>query len=245
MLSNTKFLSFSNKDALHNPFQVVLYTIAYPIALVFRKIGLSPNCVTLISFIFATIAFLSLVNKNIEIFILTWFFSYLLDYTDGTLARLANKIGTKALRYDHISDQIKIIIIFLGFGIYYQNQIIWILIFLSSTLFLFYSLLNHEVSSANKLTNKEKKDVLEQYSSNDVSKLKLLKRYLIRKFTVIKITYVFVYGTFYIINGHTLLIFFLIPLGFDCALYSLTYFISICTVQSFHRLVSLSKIDKV
>ena len=124
------FLKYSNRDALHNPFQILLYAFAYPIAIIFKRIGFSPNLVTIISTLFAILAFVSLIKSNLILFNIFWGNSFLLDYTDGTLARLTNKVGKSALRIDHVSDQLKIILIFLGFGIYYDCKEIWILTFI-------------------------------------------------------------------------------------------------------------------
>ena len=44
---------------------------------------------------------------------------------------MINKVGRNALRIDHVSDHIKVILIFLGFGIYYECQELWILSFLA------------------------------------------------------------------------------------------------------------------
>ena len=68
------FLRYSNKDAIHNPIQIFLYVVAYPLALFLNKIKLSPNSVTIISSIFAVFAFVFLIKIQF-IFIL-----YLLGY---------------------------------------------------------------------------------------------------------------------------------------------------------------------
>ena len=243
---NIKGLSFANKTALHNPIQIFLYLIAYPISLIFKKLGITPNYVTLLSFILAIAAFVSLVTNNLKLFFIFWTISYWLDYSDGTLARMTKKIGTKALRYDHVSDQVKIMLVFLGFGIYYQNITIWILIFLSSTLFLFYSLLNHEMSSIKKLIEMVNQDSNpSKDKTTSVSNLRLLKRNIIDKSIIGKCAFSCIYGTFFIINGHSLLIFYIIPIGFNYAFYSLLYFILICLAHSLPRLVFLSKSDRI
>ena len=237
------FLKYSNRDALHNPFQILLYAFAYPIAIIFKRIGFSPNLVTIISTLFAILAFVSLIKSNLILFNIFWGISFLLDYTDGTLARLTNKVGKSALRIDHVSDQLKILLIFLGFGIYYDCKEIWILTFLSSAVFLFYSLLNHELSNNLKLSKLRSNKNKEEIEKN--SKLKLLKRYLLRNFLILRYFYIFIFGTVYLINGHTLIIFFFIPIKSNYAIYLLLYFIIVCSVHSYHRAVSLSRCSKV
>ena len=131
------FLRYSNKEAIHNPIQIFLYAIAYPLALILNKFKLSPNLVTIISTIFAVFAFVSLIKSSLFLFYIFWAVSYILDYADGTLARMINKLRRNALRIDHISDHLKVILILLGFGIYYDCKELWILSFLASGTFLF------------------------------------------------------------------------------------------------------------
>ena len=148
-----KFLKFSDKNAVKGNFiQKLLYIIAYPTASIAKKIGITPNCLTFIGFILVILAFSSLVKNNLYGFIILWFFAYNLDYADGTLARMTNSAGKTALDYDHITDLLKISLIFLGFGLYYDNQTIWILTFISGTLYLFYTVLNHELNMVQKLS---------------------------------------------------------------------------------------------
>lgn len=237
------FLRYSNKDAIHNPIQIVLYAIAYPIALILNKIKLSPNSVTIISTIFAVFAFVSLIKSSLFLFYIFWGVSYILDYADGTLARMINKVRRNALRIDHVSDHLKIILILLGFGIYYECQEVWILTFLASGSFLFYSILNHDLSSNIKLSQLkicEKKKEL--YKNNSI---KYLKESLLIKFSFIRYLYRFIFGTFYLINGHTLIIYFFIPIEYSYAWYLLLYFILICAIHSLQRLLLLSKCPKI
>ena len=100
-----KYLKFSNSDLTGiNPIQKLLYILAYPIAKISSKFGLTPNILTLISFIFTILAFISLVKNYLLSFISFWFVAFILDYADGTLARMTNSKGKTALEYDHISD---------------------------------------------------------------------------------------------------------------------------------------------
>jgi len=240
MLKLNDILKYSNKSALHNPIQVLLYAIAFPVAKLLSVSRFTPNLVTLISVFFAILSFISLANCKLSLFYIFWTLSYLLDYADGTLARLTNNIGKSALRLDHITDQLKLILIFLGFGVYFDDGTIWILTLLSSSTFLFYSLLNHELFHAIKLNEKPVVD-----RNQKSGKIKLIKRFLLRKFKVLKLIYIFSYGTLYIINGHTLMLFYFIPVKYDYAIFCFSYFISVCCVHSFHRMVSLSKLKKI
>lgn len=238
------FLRYSNKNALHNPFQFIIYLAAYPVAIFFKSIRFSPNQVTLLSVLFSVFSFISLINYNLHLFYTFFGMSYILDYADGTLARLTNKEGKSALNVDHISDQLKIIMTFLGFGFYYDCKEIWALTFLSSALFLFYSLLNHELSNNLKLSMFGSSYDSEENKIENNSRLKLLKRYLLRNYAILRYFYTFIFGTLYLIDGHTLIIFFFIPISYEYAVYLLIYFISICSIHSYHRACSLSRLSK-
>lgn len=237
------FLRYSNKDAIHNPIQIFLYVVAYPLALFLNKIKLSPNSVTIISSIFAVFSFVSLIKYNLFLFYIFWGISFILDYADGTLARMINKMRKNALRIDHISDHLKVILILLGFGIYYDCKEIWILSFLASGTFLFYSLLNHDLSSNIKISKLQINENQKEIYGN--SRQKILKQNLLNKFSFMRYIYKFLFGTFYLINGHTLIIFFFIPVEYNYALYLFLYLILICTTHSIHRLFLLSKCPKI
>lgn len=248
-----KFLKFSNKNAVKGNFiQKLLYIIAYPTASIAKKIGITPNCLTFIGFILVILAFSSLVKNNLYGFIILWFFAYNLDYADGTLARMTNSAGKTALDYDHITDLLKISLIFLGFGLYYDNQIIWILTFSSGVLFLFYTVLNHELNMSQKLSeiyisflkiksNKnlnnnffKKKITVLDHIKLSIKKIPLLKNFILGLFTI-----------FLTINGHTLIIFFFIPLNYNLAIILLTYFILITTFRSIQCARALNRIKKI
>ena len=204
----------------------------------------------------ALLAFISLIKNNLYGFISFWFFSYILDYADGTLARMTNSVGKTALRYDHISDLLKISLIFLGFGLYYNDHAIWILTFSSAVFYLFYTVLNHQLSFIQKLavnssillnTKKNKNynyQFLKQKRLERKNQLKLIfKNIPFPKKLILHLLNLLL--TIIIINGHTLLIFFFIPLKYDFAIILLTYFIIITTFQSIQRAKVLNNLKKL
>jgi len=243
-----KYLKFSNRDLTGiNPIQKLLYILAYPIAKISSKFGLTPNILTLISFIFTIFAFISLVKNYLLSFILFWFVAFILDYADGTLARMTSSKGKTALRYDHISDLLKISLIFLGFGLYYDNQLIWILTFSSAVLFLFYTVLNHELDFVLKITALSTKSLNIKLNKDKKKKLTLISqiKLLIKKKIFLKNFILTFLSVFFYVNGHTLLIFFFIPLNFNFAIILLTYFILITIFHSIQRAKILNKLKKI
>ena len=59
----------------------------------------------------------------------------ILDICDGQVARLSKNINNSKIDLDHLSDIIKICLIYLSFGILLNNKISWIYIFLANFLF--------------------------------------------------------------------------------------------------------------
>ena len=248
-----KYLKFSNKNAIgQNPIQKLLYMLAYILATIAKKLSLTPNGLTLIACIFSLLAFISLVKNNLYSFVALWFIAYILDYADGTLARMTNSKGKTALRYDHISDLLKITLIFLGFGLYYDNQAIWILTFISGTLYLFYTVLNHELNMVQKLSEisislskiKSNKKHNKSFFKKKITILDHIKL-LIKKIPFLKNFILSLFSIFLTINGHTLIIFFFIPLNYNLAIILLTYFILITTFRSIQCARALNRIKKI
>lgn len=221
----------------------IIYKLAFFFALLFKRLGLSPNFITCISFLFALLAFTFLITKNLIGYLFFWFLSYIFDYADGTLARITKKIGGSALRIDHISDLIKISVIFLAIALYFNNILIWILTFICSTIYLFYSVLSHEIYWTKKYNikkiNLKKKKVL----NNSKIFLKFYKFFEEKKKFIKKIIPNFI-SIFVNINGHTLLILFFIPLNINLAYIFMIYFIFICTFQSVNLAMQLNVLKR-
>lgn len=236
-----KFLKYGNKHCSVSPIMALMYLIAYPIALLFAKIRIKPNLVTFFSFLFSTFAFASLCHSRVMYFCIFWLIAYLLDFVDGTLARMTNQIRKKALRFDHHSDLIKIFLLFLGFGFYFDKKHVWVMCFISACLYLFYTILNHDLNYTKKLlkvTKSQNSNKIVSQNDNQSTK-KILPSVLIRN--------IFAYfkGTFLIIHGHTLVIFFIIPLDEKFAFYTMIYFSLILTFQSYYRIRDLAVLPKV
>lgn len=240
------YLKYASKLAINNPLMAAMYTLAYPTAKVFNKIGITPNAVTAFSFIFAILAFFSLLNERLDLFFVFWFVAYLLDFVDGTLARMTANERKKALRIDHMSDLLKISLLFLGFGLYFDSAEIWMLTFISSTGYLFYSILNHDLGSVQKIISlqegaSEGCNQLNKDNSNGLS----AKERIIGSLPFGRNFFSLIYNVIFVINGHTLIIFFFIPLGKNIASIILIYFCLVVFLQSFLRIKSLSTRPRV
>ena len=219
-----KFYSeeYLNREAVnHNFILKFMYGCSYPFSYIFYKLNLSPNLITWLSIISCAMACYGLLMKSIETFILFWSLSILFDFCDGTVARMAKNIRKSLLRFDHYSDICKFSSIILFIAIYYDNLNYWILSFTCSFMYLFYTILDHDVVlqvSNNLGKNKEEKNERPKLRDN----FKFIKFITSNDslFNLVKLLM-----PFFIINGHTLLIFLFMPIGINFAYFALVYLI--------------------
>ncbi len=234
---------YANQKATGNNFILwIMYRFAYPFAVLLNKLHLSPNQITTISTALAIFAFIALVREDGWIlFSIFWGSSVLLDFCDGTVARMTNKFSKNIFRYDHMSDLFKISLMFVGAGLRYDNDLVWTIS--SSVLFLFMYLmvLNHDLNNARKLAEKNVSRTkynaeipITQKEPAPVAKHRLRDRYRIVAWAV---KYTFLLQIFRLalggyrglhtvlttINGHTLFLFFLVPLGPEFTVWSFSY----------------------
>jgi hypothetical protein len=72
-------------------------------------------------------------------------FAKSLDFCDSTVGRMTNSVSKITLRLNHLTDALKVYLIFLGVGIMYDNFFMWLA--KVGTLFtsLYYEILSHEM----------------------------------------------------------------------------------------------------
>ena len=247
-----RYLKFAKKGAIHNNLlQKFLYLLGYSFAITAKQFSLTPNFLTLISCIFTSLAFIALVIKNFYGFIFFWLIAYILDYADGTLARMKRIKPKSILRIDHMSDLLKISFILLGIAIYYDNQIVWTLTFITSSSYLFYTILNHDLSNYKKFSSlllnysKTSKNINIQKKKREKKDIFYYLKLLINERPFLKKFILNFYSIFFVINGHTLIIFFFIPMHQNLAIILLTYFILINIYHSTIRVIQLSSFKRI
>jgi len=220
-----------NKNASKNNFVVyIIGRLAYPISFIFSKIGLTPNQVTTLSTFFAILSSLALVYDNgYLLFLLFWSISALLDFCDGTLARMTNKVRVTSFRYDHTSDLFKIFVVILGVSIRFNDTLLWIVSMSAIFLFMFYGVLSYELGYAKSRHNL------------DVDTKVIEKEHIANKFNFIKNLY-FVNFT---IKGHTVFLFLLFSLGKNASIIFLIYFSVLSVLSVVTNIVGLSRLKKI
>ena len=129
-----------------------------------------------------------------------------------------------------MSDIFKIFLIFLGLGIFFDDQIIWILTVVIVFLFLFMALLHESINQSLK-----KIEVIKIRDQN------ILIGNLFKYTFLIKFINFF-YRIFFTFHFHTLFLFLIFPFSKEYALYLYLYLILIILINIYKNLISLSKV---
>lgn len=231
-----------------NAVLVLMYRLAYPFAYQLNKLNFSPNLITSLSLMFSILAFVALVfDQGYKLFCLYWAIAVLLDFCDGTVARMANRVSKSAFRYDHMSDIFKISLLLLGVGIHFDNLAYWIL---SATLIFTYTyseILSHDLknmTASKSLSNPQVQSVATIIEKKRLRERFLLIGYAARKFPLAVSLARQIYTTLTTFNGHTLLVFFLLPVGGWVTMVALAYLILLTVVSSISNIKLLWKMNR-
>lgn len=234
---------FTDKHANHaaigdNYLLMLMYRFASPFAVFLHRLGMTPNWITTWSLTFSLLAFIALAfDEGWGWFAAFWGMSVLLDFCDGTVARMSDGVSKVAFRYDHMSDLFKIALVILGVGLRYDETMVWLLAFSLCFAFLYSDLLNRELYFVNKMRatnnssqkpNTGKRSVAIARIANLLSKNRTL-------YSVAKSIWVGLF-TF---NGHTLLLFFVFPLGVEFVILAFIYLTLICLIAIRSRICLL------
>lgn len=227
-----------------------MYLIASPFVSLFVFFKINPNQVTAASTGLAILASFALnTSFFVNWFYILWFLALILDFSDGMLARKTGNVRSNFLRFDHLSDIFKIAVILLGVCLHFNDVLIWILGFSTIFLYQFCEIVFHDMEHLLEL----KKSGL--FNSN-ISKLKYIKSYKLsapcedmvvsrerirEKYSVIKCIISFwpqcpkyydIFLTqfksiFINFEGHTLLLFLILPVNKVSAVCILLYMSSL------------------
>ncbi len=247
---------FTDKYANHaaigdNYLLMLMYRFASPFAVFLNRLGMTPNWITTLSVIFAVLAFTQLIVSDSWLsFCVCWTIAILLDFCDGTVARLSNRVSKNSFRYDQMSDLFKISLVILGVALRYGSTWIWVLA-LSTVFFFLYNILLYRelwfatknygrhvvvgnVDTNNDRTQPPQTRLRDQFRIAGwlVQRGKLLK--------VMKTLYVILFTT----NGHTLLVFYMFPLGEQYASMALLYLILLTMIGIQIQIRALIKIPR-
>ena len=142
---------YINKNAIeNNTIMKLLYKITYPASYFFAKNNISPNTISIFSLIFAIISNIFFILNFNTFFSFFWILSLLLDFCDGTVARILNKKSSLNFNIDHYFDLIKIyLILFSTVYKYFYSLNIFIFSFTFLFLLFFIELMNNDLNKLN------------------------------------------------------------------------------------------------
>ena len=230
---------YAKKEAVANNFLLLLmYRLAYPFALVLGKHNYSPNVITTQSLLFSLLAFVALVfDEGWILFSIFWGVAVLMDFCDGTVARMTEKVSKIAFRYDHMSDLFKVSLIILGVGIRYNDPLIWALSVSACFAFMYGDALNRELGIA------RRRQAEGEMKSPSEPSLRRRDRYRLVgwaiKYEFLYKIYKSIISVLLTVNGHTLLLFFIFVHGPVLAIWGFSYLILV------ELLVIRSRISKL
>jgi len=226
-------LEYAKKEnCRNNPILYLMYGVSYPFSYVLVYFRMTPNLITTFSIVFSLLSAIALLNISYGWFFTFWFIAILLDFCDGTVARMTGNFSNRAFDYDHMSDLFKMALMFLSVSLYHSSELIWVLSLSSLFLLLYYTVINHDLTCFYRGGAVDDDYSGESSAVMDKAKNIIHQSNLLRK----------LFSLFVTIDGHTLFIFFLLPINTAVAEVVLAYLISILLLHIFrngYRLYSI------
>lgn len=115
-------------EEFENPIDNYLIYVADYFNPIFRKLHFTPNILTTISLVLGLLSVHQFYKNNYIVAPILYFISYLFDVFDGHFARTYDMATNFGDYYDHISDIIKSILLFIVFMHNFSNYKIFIII---------------------------------------------------------------------------------------------------------------------
>lgn len=234
---------YANKqNTVDNYLMLVMYRFSYPFSFLLYKLKFTPNQITTCSLVFSMLAAWALAYDSGWIwFTAFWWLSVLLDFCDGTVARMSNSVSKAAFRYDHMSDLFKLSLLFLAVAIRYDDVDVWVISFATTFIFLYFNILNMELAG---IYRRKPKTVHSELPAGTRSRDRYkLIGWLVRHERL----YFFVksvYAAVVTVTGHTLLLFFLLPINKEMAIGVFAYLILVMTFGIQSRIRTLLSIER-
>jgi phosphatidylglycerophosphate synthase len=234
---------YANHAAVGDNYVLLLmYRFASPFALALHRMKLTPNQITTCSLVFSMLAAWALAFDSGWIcFAAFWWVSVLLDFCDGTVARMSNSVSKAAFRYDHMSDLFKLSLLFLAAALRYDDVDVWVISFIATFIFLYFNILNMELAG---IYRRKPKIVHSEMpvGSRSRDRYKLVA-WLVRHdrlYFCVKS----VYAAIVTVTGHTLLLFFVLPVSKEAAIGVFIYLIVVMTYGIQSRIRTLLGIER-
>lgn len=126
----------------------LLSRASVPLANFFLWAGIKPFTITTFSNLTGVLALISLyAGWPPALFGALWVFALMLDISDGMVARVTGQASANGSFYDHFSDKIKVVAVFLTASVIYDEMAVWIACWVACTSFLLMSVANEGLGS--------------------------------------------------------------------------------------------------
>lgn len=227
----------------HVPLLRLVYIINFPLVKLFLYYKVQPNTITTLSLISATLSYYFLFN-NLYLFIAFWTFALFFDVCDGMVARATKNYSLNGSFYDHYSDIVKILFLFLFVALKYNVTAIWVLTMLTTIVFSLMAIANMLLEQKN-ISLRYEAESIKMEDAPLVSKQKIgLIKQIINKFPPLKQTILFFYSSIFIIYGNFYLL--LLPLGINetLATYTLILVLIVVFKAMYHMIRAVYKKNK-
>lgn len=221
-----------NKATQTIPVLWLFYVIFIPLAKVLMYFRISPNIITTISNILVLLSLYFLfIPANPIFFSICWLLALGFDVCDGMVARKCNLATANGSFYDHTSDQLKLILLFLVIGLKYQDSVIWVISFIGCSSFLLLVAINNTLSYrslrleiiTNKHNNAPQIDSFKQNARPFRNRLKLF----LNKFPLFKNAILGIYNSIFILQGNVMIYLAILSFGRNIVIFMSLYFIFI------------------
>jgi phosphatidylglycerophosphate synthase len=201
------------------PLLYFLYMMTIPLARGLVWLRISPNIITTGSNLIAVLSVACLVGGgNPWLFPLLWLLALMLDICDGIVARFSGKSSAQGSFYDHMSDQVKVILVFFGAAWRYQQGYFDAMCYWVATTFLFYSVVNQVVSlrslrlAMNQPKHVDSVNMPVSPPVNTVHPVKRVIRWVFVHYPMVKTVVIGTYASIFVMLGNCMLL--LLPLSF-------------------------------
>ena len=132
-----------NQVTMQVPLLRALYLLCIPLSKALVRLGWSPTSITHVSNLLAVGSVAALIwAENPWLFPVLWLAALFFDIADGIVARKTGSASASGSFYDHMSDQLKVVALFLGAALRYETATVWILCYAVGTGFLFMTVVN-------------------------------------------------------------------------------------------------------
>lgn len=223
---------YANHEAIGDNFILLgMYRFFSPFAVLLHRMRFTPDQITTGSLLMTMLAFVALAfDKGWVLFSILWWLAVLLDFCDGTVARMGNSVSKKAFRYDHMSDLFKIFLLFLGTAIRYDDYMVWLMSMMVLFSFMYFNLLNQILADIYRRTGAQRGKPAAS-GNMETPTLRNRERYRIIAW-IVQFPRLYhclrgLYSALITITGHSLLLFFLLPHGKMNVIWLFSYLIAV------------------